>query len=97
MNWCQSGSSRPRKGQELSNELRERSRSDTSALSEASKEVVKVMKVDRQGVGLDDVASFIAGILHQSPEKERALGGAFVEQKKVQQRGLIWLEFEEVG
>ena len=83
--------------QEISNELREGSRTNTSTSGEASEEVVKVEEVDRRRVGLDDIASSIAGVLHHGPEKKGVLGGALVEKEKVQQRGLSALKLEEVG
>ena len=91
------GSPWMRKSQEFSNEFREGNRTNTSASDKASEEVVKVVKVDRRGVGVDGIASSITSILHHGPKKKRALGGAFVEQEKVQKRGLSRLKFEEVG
>ena len=85
------------KGQEFSQDLREGNGPDTSAPSKASKEVVKVVKADRRRAGVDDVASFIASILHHGLKEKGALGSSLVEEEKVQQRGLVRLEFEEVG
>ena len=83
--------------QEISNELREGSRTDTSTFGKTGKEVVKVIKVDRRGVGVDGIASSIASILHHGPKQKGSLGGALVEQEKVQQGGLSRLKLEEVG
>ena len=66
--------------QEISNELREGSRTNTSTFGQAGKEVVKVIKVDRRGVGVDDIASSIAGILHHGPKQEGSLKGALVNE-----------------
>ena len=84
-------------GQEFSKDFREGSGANTSAPGQASKEVVEVVKVDRRRAGVDDVASFIASILHHGTKKKGTLGGALVEEEKVQKRGLSLLEFEEVG
>ena len=46
---------------------------------------------------MDDVASAIAGKLHHGPKEKRTLGGAFVEEKEVQQRRVRVLKLEEVG
>ena len=83
--------------QELSNKLRERRRTHTSTLSQAGEKVVAVGKVDRRGVGVDDVASAIARKLHHGPKQERTLGGAFVKEKEVQQGRVVVLKFEEAG
>ena len=91
------GSPWMRVSQEFSNEFREGNRTNTSASGEAGEEVVKVAKVDRRRVGVDGIASSIASKLHHGPKKERTLGGALVEQEKVQKRGLSRLKFEEVG
>ena len=84
-------------GQEFSKEFREGGGADTRAPGKASKEVVEIGKVDRRRTGVDDVASFIASILHHGTKKKGTLGGTLVEEEKVQQRGLSLLEFEEVG
>ena len=84
-------------GQEASDNLREGGRTNTSTSGEASEEVVEVEEVDRRRVGLDDIASSIAGVLHHGHEKKGVLGGALVEKEKVQQRSLSELKLEEVG
>jgi hypothetical protein len=84
-------------GQEASDNLREGGRSNTSTSGEASEEVVQVEEVDRRGVGLDDIASSIASVLHHGHEEKGMLGGALVKKEKVQQRGLSALKLEEVG
>ena len=82
---------------EFSKKLQEKRRTHTSTPSQADEKVVAVGKVDRRRVGVDDVASAIAGKLHHGPKQERALGGALVEKEEVQQGGVRGLKFEEVG
>ena len=46
---------------------------------------------------MDGIASSITSILHHCPKEERSLRGAFVEEEKVQKRGLGRLKLKEVG